>query len=293
MAGALDTSSISGASISGGTMLAGPVRTAAVDGIVTPEAVVLELDTAGVASRLFAGAIDLLIQLGIVFVVAIILGLIHALDGSSGTTVLAVLLAAVIMGYPVVSEMWMRGRTIGKRAMGLRVVTVEGAPIRFRHAALRMMGGLVDRYLPPIGVTGMLFVLAGSRRQRVGDLMAGTIVIRDPDRTGLPPAIWFPVPPGYEQFAASIDPTAMTVDQYTVVRSFLMRNAELTPEARYGVASDLAGRVANALGHTSTVAIHPEAFLLCAISRYQRRNFPQYQPAAWQAGFGQARPPTP
>ena len=274
-------------------MLGGAVRTAAVDGIVTPEAVVLELDTAGVASRLFAGAIDLLIQVGIVFVAAVILGLAGALEGSSGRTAMAVLLAAVIMGYPLASEMLMRGRTIGKRAMGLRVVTVEGAPIRFRHAALRMMGGLVDRYLPPIGVTGTLFVLAGARRQRIGDLMAGTIVIRDPERTGLPPAIWFPVPPGYEQFAASIDPTAMTVDQYTVVRSFLMRNAELTEAARYGVASDLAGRLAAALGHSSSTPIHPEAFLLCAISRYQRRNFPEYQPAAWQAGFGQAPLPRP
>ncbi len=260
----------------------GPVRTAVVDGIVTPEAVVLELDTAGVASRLFAGAIDLAIQLGIVYVLAIVAFLLAG-DGSSSKTVIAVILAFVIMGYPVASEMLMRGRTVGKRAMGLRVVTVEGAPIRFRHASLRMMGGLVDRYLPPIGITGALFVLAGSRRQRIGDLMAGTIVIRDPDRAGLPPAIWFPVPPGYEQFAATIDPTAMTVDQYTVVRSFLMRNSELTPSARYSVASDLAGRVAAALAHQSLTQVHPEAFLLCAISRYQRRNFPEYQPAAWQA----------
>jgi uncharacterized RDD family membrane protein YckC len=273
------------------TMATGPVRTAAVDGIVTPEAVVLELDTAGVASRLFAGVIDLAIQIGILWFAAFLVILMVGGDESSGRTAIAIVVAFVLMGYPVVSEMLMRGRTIGKRAMGLRVVTVEGAPIRFRHAVLRMMGGLVDRYLPPIGVTGALFVLVSARRQRVGDLMAGTIVIRDPDRTGLPPAIWFPVPPGYEHFAATIDPTAMTVEQYTVVRTFLMRNHELTPAARYSVASDLAGRLANTLSHTSTAPIHPEAFLLCAISRYQRRNFPEYQPAAWQAGYGQ--PPSP
>ena len=76
----------------------------------------------------------------------------------------------------------------------------------------------------------------------MGDLIAGTIVIRDPDRTLLPPAVWFPVPPGCEAFAATIDPTAMTDEQYTVIRSFLMRNRELSADARYALAGDLADR---------------------------------------------------
>ncbi|MBK9969292.1 MAG: RDD family protein [Acidimicrobiaceae bacterium] len=185
----------------------------------------------------------------------------------------AVVFAAVVMGYPVLSETLMRGRTVGKRALGLRAVTLEGAPIRLRHALLRMMGGLVDRYLPPLGVTGMLFVVGTARHQRVGDLISGTIVIRDPERTCLPPAVWFPVPPGLEGFAATIDPTAMTDEQYTVIRSFLMRNRELSADARFSLATDLAGRVA-ALRHDGVQRCTPESYLLCVISRYQRRNFP-------------------
>ena len=209
------------------------------DGIITPEAVVLDLDTAGVATRVFAGIIDLAVQVGILFASFIVLALTGLNDASTANTVAYILLAAVMMGYPVVSESLMRGRTIGKRAMGLRVVTLEGAPVRFRHVLLRMMGGLVDRYLPPLGITGTLMVLGTKRHQRVGDLLAGTIVVRDPDRALLPPAVWFPVPPGLEQFAATIDPTALTDEQYTVIRSFLMRNRELSPDARYAVASDL------------------------------------------------------
>lgn len=252
------------------------------DGIVTPEAVVLDVETAGVASRVFAGMIDVLIQFAILWVGSIVMYLAGS-DTSSINTGVALLLAAVLMGYPLLSETLMRGRTIGKRAMGLRAVTLEGAPIRFRHALLRMMGGLVDRYLPPLGVTGTLFVLGTSRHQRVGDLIAGTMVIRDPSRTLLPPAVWFPVPPGLEKFAATINPTAMTDEQYTVVRSFLMRNRELSPDARYTLAADLARRLATTLHHDGLSRVHPEAYLLCAISRYQRRNFPEYQPAAWQA----------
>ncbi|MEZ5271079.1 MAG: RDD family protein [Ilumatobacteraceae bacterium] len=252
------------------------------DGIITPEAVVLDLETAGVASRVLAGLIDTLIKFGIVWVALLAVSISGLADESSLATVVAIIVAAVLLGYPVVSETLMRGRTIGKRALGLRAVTLEGAPLRLRHATLRMMGGIADQLLPPFGITGTLFVMATRRHQRVGDLLAGTIVVRDPDRTVLPPAIWFPVPPGLEQFAATIDPTALTDAQYTVVRSFLMRNRELTPDARYSVADDLAKRVARTVRHDGAGRVHPEMYLLCVISRYQRRNFPQYQPQAWQ-----------
>jgi uncharacterized RDD family membrane protein YckC len=257
-----------------------------VEGIVTPEAVVLDVETAGVASRVFAGMIDLLIQIAILFLGSMMLTAI-GLTVSSAGLMLSLLMALILMGYPLISETLMRGRTIGKRAMGLRAVTVEGSPIRLRHALLRMMGGLVDRFLPPIGVTGMLFVLGTARHQRVGDLLAGTIVIRDPDRTPLPAAVWFPVPPGCEAFAATIDPTAMTDEQYTVIRSFLMRNRELSVDARYALAADLAQRAATTLRHAGHNKVHPEAYLLCVISRYQRRNFPNYQPSAWQSAAWQ------
>ena len=254
------------------------------EGIVTPEAVVLDVQTAGVASRVFAGIVDLLIQVGILLAGSIMLALL-GLVGSSTRLFTTLLFALVVMGYPVISETLMRGRTIGKRALGLRAVTIEGAPIRLRHALLRMMGGLVDRFLPPLGVTGMLFVLGTGRHQRVGDLLAGTIVIRDPDRTPLPAAVWFPVPPGCEAFAATIDPTALTDEQYTVIRSFLMRNRELSVDARLSLAADLAQRAATTLRHAGHRRVHPEAYLLCVISRYQRRTFPNYQPSSWQPTF--------
>lgn len=259
---------------------------AIVAGIITPEAVVLELETAGVASRLFSGFIDALAQLALLMLLAIVVAL--GLSAAGGVSVqvhqaiVAILVFFVIFLYPLLSEMLSRGRTLGKAAMGLRVVTVEGAPIRFRHAALRSMGGLVDKWVPPGGLVGIFFVLATPTRQRIGDLLAGTVVIRDPNRTALPAGIWFPVPPGYEVYAASIDPTAFTVDQYTIVRAFLIRIRELTPAARYAVALDLADRVERTLHQRRSAQVHPETFLLCVIARYQRRAFPEYQPQAWQ-----------
>lgn len=248
-------------------------------GIVTAEAVVLDLETAGVASRVIAGGIDLLVQLAILIIGALLLGIVlrngfNSDSQSTFTTAMAMLLALVIMVYPVVVEMVMRGRSIGKRAMGLRAVTLEGSPIRLRHALLRMMGGLVDRYLPPLGITGALFVLGTSRGQRVGDLMAGTIVVRDPDRAPLPAALWFPIPRGLEQFAATIDPTAMSAEQYSVVRTFLLRVNELSPVSRFLVAQDLAGRVAVTLNHAGPGHIDPESYLVCVLARRQRAASP-------------------
>jgi uncharacterized RDD family membrane protein YckC len=256
------------------------------DGIVTPEAILLELETAGVASRVIAGITDLLVQVGALFVGAVVIGFVAVITGSESDsffeTAYAILLTLVVVGYPLVLETLWRGRTIGKRALGLRAVTVEGTPITFRHAALRMMGGLVDRLLPPGGITGALFVLGTRRHQRIGDLLAGTVVIRDPERTPLPVAIWFPVPYGYDDYAATIDPTRLTSDQYTLLRSFVLRSRELADNARYGVADQLAARAAAVVGHVRPPTVHPETFLLCLIARYQRRNFPAYQPAAWQ-----------
>lgn len=251
-------------------------RGSVVDGIVTPEAVVLDLETAGVASRLLAGAIDLVVQLGImIFGSTVVVATMAGDDESTILTTILVLYAVVVMGYPVLFETLMRGRTIGKQALGLRAVTVEGAPIRFRHAMLRMMGGLVDRYLPPIGITGALFVLGTARHQRVGDLLAGTVVIRDPLRTALPTAIWFPVPRGLDDFAASLDPTRMTDEQYTVIRSFLLRANSFDPQVRFRLAVDLVSKLSPVVGSQRPALVHPESFLLCAMARYQRRNLAQ------------------
>lgn len=144
--------------------------------IVTPEAVVIDLDTGGVATRLLEGIIDLLVRVGIFFVIALMLVITRL---GHTVLVLSALVFLVTLGYPIVCESLWRGRTIGKMATGLRVVTVDGAPIRFRHAALRGMGSLVDFFIPGFGLTGLLCVWSTQRNQRVGDMLAGTIVVRD------------------------------------------------------------------------------------------------------------------
>jgi len=241
-------------------------------GIVTPEAVVLDLETAGFASRAAAAAIDLAAQMVILLIVLALIGVavVNGVSESTGNTLVAFAVFGIIFGYPILFETLWRGRTPGKAALRLRAVTVDGAPIHLREAALRAMGGIVDRLLPPGGITGVLFVIGSSRHQRVGDLLAGTIVIRDPRQYVPAPALWFSAPWGLDEYAAGIDPSAITSEQYTVIRSFLTRVDTLTPAARLEIATDLADRISTVVDFARHGRIAPEAYLLCVISRYQR-----------------------
>jgi len=204
----------------------------------------------------------------------VLLSIAFAGDESGALTALAVVFFLTLFLYPIAFETLLRGRTPGKMALGIRAVTSDGAPIRLREATLRAMGGVVDKLLPPGGITGALFVLFTPRHQRVGDLIAGTIVIRDPEKFVVTPALWFSAPRGLEAYAETIDPTAITIEQYTVIRSFLTRGTALAPAVRAAVGRDLAGRLAVEVRHAPPQWVPPEAFLICTMARYQRRNGP-------------------
>jgi uncharacterized RDD family membrane protein YckC len=261
-----------------------------VRGIVTPEAVVLEFETAGVGSRLVPVLLDVFLQISVLGILATALAMVVGALGLPTTVIVVtmILLAfVVIVGYPVVAETVWNGRTLGKAAFGLRVVTREGAPVRFRHSAIR---GIVRVFeiLIMLGAPAVLSATLTRDNQRLGDLAAGTIVIRD--RTGDGPAqvATFPPPPGYEPYVASLDVSGLTAEQYGVIRSFLLRATQLTVEARTILAVRLANPVALRLSHTPPPMLNPELFLASVASAYQLRHgggyVVPYQPAqAWAA----------
>ena len=267
--------------------------------VVTPEAVPLELETANIGSRCLAVTIDWLIQGSTLF--ALIVGA-TALVGATNTNVGAGLAAAsfflltfiVLWGYPTVMETLWRGRTIGKAALGLRVITVEGAPVRFRHAAIRATLGTVD-FLLTSGAGAVISVLVTRRSQRLGDLVAGTVVLRE--RTGLrvPVAIEFPVPQGLEAYAQTLDVARVSADDYRAARAFLLRAGSLAPSIRYDLALQIAKPVAGRVQPAPPVGVPPEAFLLCVAAVYQHRQARQAQAPvpAYAAPHSSLPPPAP
>ena len=165
----------------------------------------------------------------------------------------------IFFGYPIGCETLWDGRTVGKAALGLRVRTKEGAPVRFRHAAIRGALSLVDFWLT-LGLAATLSVLLTRDSQRLGDLAAGTLVLRERTAaSGTSAAFAFYPPPGWEPYAASLDVAAMTDEQYGLVRGYLLRATEMTPAARQHLALRLANPLAGVLAHQPTRRRRPRS----------------------------------
>ena len=235
--------------------------------IATPEGVDVQLTLAGVGSRFIAAVIDQVIQWSIML--AAMLGL--ALAGTSsglddsddaGALAIAVFVAVVFLVqfvYDVLFETLASGRTPGKRWTGLRVVRADGAPIGFVTSAVRNLLRLVDG-LPGMYAVGIVAILASSRNQRLGDMAAGTLVVRE-RRGGRAKSQPVPVPATWAQAPPPAwDVSAVTADELATVRRFLERRGTLTPDARARLANELALRLRpKVVGPPEGQA--PEAFL--------------------------------
>ena len=242
------------------------------DGIVTPEAVLLRFDTAGLPSRALAKLVDVAVAgAAVLLSLAVVALLSGGLDGDAAAVVALVASTVGLFAYPSVAEArW--GTTIGKATCGLRVVTVEGGPARLRHGMIRAALQVVDIVLLPIGVIGAASMLASPLDQRVGDRVAGTIVLRARSGASDALALAFPPLPGYEGYVASLDITAVTPAQYEVLRSFLTRVDQLQPAARSHLAERLARPLAAAMRHALPPTLHPELFCACVAAAYQQRH---------------------
>jgi uncharacterized RDD family membrane protein YckC len=246
-------------------------------GIVTPEAVVLEFETGGVGSRTIARLIDLFFQIVLLMMglsaIGIVVGSLFTFDYGSAVaaTLVALVALLVIFGYPIFMEVRF-GATVGKLLFGLRVVTVEGGPIRFRHAAIRAFLQLVDVWLIPIGVVGVLAMLLSPQSQRLGDLAAGTVILREQSSALRSMPVAFLPPPALLPYVATLDASAVTTEQYGVIRTFLMRATRLTPAARASLCDRLAHAVAGRMNQPVPPWLHPEQFLVCVAHAYQRRH---------------------
>jgi uncharacterized RDD family membrane protein YckC len=205
--------------------------------VVTGEAVVLEVPCARFPSRMLAFAIDLTIQLAMVFILLAIVGLgtaDHGMNAAAAAAVVITVIVLVIVGYPVVWETTTRGRSPGKFALGLRVVSDDGSPERFRQALVRGLATVVDFWLLPFfGVPALICSLLSERGKRLGDVFAGTFVIQhrlpaQPGAAAMPPVI----PAELAAWASGLELSGLGDQTAAMARRYLGRLPELTPGAR-------------------------------------------------------------
>ncbi len=262
--------------------------------MVTPEAVVLDLPVASAGVRVIARAIDVLISVIAAFLV--LLGVLLLGNETFAVAVGSALGFAVLLGYPVLMEAFWGGRTLGKAMMKLRVVSADGAPVTLTQATARGALGLVDVWFT-LGFIGLVSMLVSKRSQRLGDLVASTVVLRrsrSSVRAVLP--VHFAIPPGCDELVRHIDVGAMTPVDYELVRSFLIRWPEFNAARRPAVAATIAAPLWQRFRHPLPGWLGPDYYLACLGAAYQFRHPYDQAPvgppsapvAPFDAGWGAA-----
>jgi uncharacterized RDD family membrane protein YckC len=220
--------------------------------VATPERVSFDYQVAGLGTRAIAQFLDLLIVLGIlvaVFFTALAVGAIGAGDNTV-TLVLGIGAFVTIFGYFWVSEALWSGQTIGKKAFRLRVVGDRGEPLTFMQAGIRNVVRIVD-FLPYAYGVGLVVLFVNGKGKRLGDLAAGTIVVKDSDHVSLwqlaggRPALPLPpplsAPPGSAGSPAQAvlppPPPPPTPAQFAPATAAELQLRRLDPELRRFVSS--------------------------------------------------------
>lgn len=232
--------------------------------VPTSEGVELDYTLAGYGSRFTAELIDVILRVFTLLGPAVVLSAIIA----RGTPRVVALIAAAIVvwfGYDIAYEVRRGGQTPGKRLTGLSVVMVNGRPLRLGSSVTRTMLRLIDEWLS-LTVAGTVAIMATRRNQRLGDLAAGTIVIRrsgatasSPPSTIAEPAPTLastptepapvdpgtapPPPPRY-----GLDVAGLTPAELSAIREFLHRRESLTASSRQRVGNALAASMADKVG---------------------------------------------
>ena len=259
---------------------------------VTGEAVVLDVPCARFPSRLVAIIIDMVAQILLVVALLLILGASGAhLNAASLAAVALSLLILVFVGYPTIFETLSRGRTLGKLALGLRVVGDDGGPERFRQALVRALAAVVEIWLF-FGAPALICSLLSAKGKRLGDLFAGTFVIQErlPRRQSLPPLLSV-VPPPLAEWSQSLQLSRLDDQTAEQAASYLRRFYELTPAARDELGQRIAAAVAAQVAPPPPPGTPPAAFLSAVLAVRRQRELDRLAsqqaamtaPEAWPA----------
>jgi len=251
--------------------------------VVTGEAVALELPVAAFPSRIAARLLDMILQgVGLVILQVV---LTIALRPSNFDYAAAEFLTAyvlVIVAYPTVFETLSRGKTLGKLALGIRVVGDDGSPVRFRQALVRALVGAFEIWTFVLAPVALITSIISARGKRVGDVFAGTYVIQErvPPRQALPP-VFAIVPPPLAGWAQVVQVATLSDETAEAASSYLRRFGELNPQARDVLGVQLANAVARQVSPLPPSGTPPAAYLSAILAVRRAREFVRLAPPPW------------
>lgn len=244
----------------------GPSAVAGMRRLVTAEAVELEIPTASVGLRMLALVIDLFVVAASMAIVGwIAFQLVGLVDDAEAVVVVAI---TVVLAMPLVTT-WVvegltTGQSLGKAITGLQVVTVEGGPIGWKHAGIRAAFATFEVWLT-LGFVAMVTAMVSSRGQRLGDMAAGTLVVRRARRGVVVTPVRFRADPSTRELAATLDVSGLGHADYQVMRSALLRRG-LAPEVHAQLCAEVVRSLWPRITSTPLPTALPAPSVLTAIA---------------------------
>ena len=242
------------------------------DALVTGDAVMLDLRAASFAVRMLSAVIDGVLQLTLL--VGGTIGMAWASaradldDGFIAAGVLAMSVLAYV-GYPVLCELLLRGRSVGRLVMGTRVVRDDGGPVHVRQSLLRAVMAMFEIWSTS-GAVALTCAVIDRKSRRIGDLLAGTMVIQERMRGLTPQRLEVPAP--LQEWVRGADVGRLPLTLMQDIRSFLPRAARINAESRRALSRDLLRRTLPHVAPAPPPGTDPESFLTAVIAERSRRD---------------------
>lgn len=225
-------------------------------------------------------------------------------DSAAVTAVLILQIVLVLAGYPIITEWLTRGRTVGKLVFGLRAVRDDGGPIAFRQALVRGLAGLIlekpGLLAPLTTIAGVVTISTSAREKRIGDMLAGTIVLNErsgPQVLAQPP-MW--VPPPLQPWVLSLDLHRLDDRLALSLRQFVTRAHGMSPTGQVALGEELRRRVLAVTSPPPPVGAPTPDVLLGVLAERRRRaetaergRWVATRVAPWPGGPGQQAPRAP
>lgn len=245
-------------------------------GLVSGEGVQLALSPAGLGSRVIAAALDALLQAVALFLILLLdVSVANGADPAAIGAVVTLEAILVLAGYPIVAEWLTRGRTVGKAAMGLRVVRDDGGPIGFRQALVRGLAGFVlekpGLLAPLTTIAGLVTMTSSARDKRIGDMMAGTVVLneRSAPQALAPLPAWVPVP--LQPWVLALDLHRLDDRLALSARQFVSRAHAMSVGAQVALGEELRRRVLAVTAPPPPPGTPTPALLVSVLAERRRR----------------------
>ena len=242
--------------------------------MVTGEAVALEVVPATVVSRILSGLIDYTaysVGGAISLFVVMILTINERSEFGDNLAFIRAIISLVILAWivviPLLTELLSRGRSLGRMVTGTRVVRDDGGTVRLRHCLVRTLLAVVEIWLAS-AVPAVCTSVVSKRGKRLGDMLAGTYVVRDRHRSSMVPPLL--MPPELAGWAAGTDLRALPGGLSLTARTFLQRASSMDAGYRSHLGLDLASQVQAYVSPLPPAGTHPERFLAAVLT--ERRN---------------------